>query len=134
MAINIGTLITGSMAIGSSGGGGSSGHADTWVKYTGDTEWTPVSIQGSIEGSYDDDILTGIVTTQIPNVNNVVELEIGTNVTSIGNYAFYDCSNLTSVTIPDSVESIGEEAFVNCSSLTSVTIPNSVMSIGSDAF
>ena len=24
------------------------GHADTWVKYDGDTEWTPVSIEGTI--------------------------------------------------------------------------------------
>ena len=31
----------------------------------------------------------------------------GNSVTSIGDYAFYDCSQLTNVTIPDSVTSIG---------------------------
>ena len=56
------------------------------------------------------------------------------SVTSIGEYAFYDCSSLTSVTIPNSVTSIGEEAFWGCSSLTSITIPNSVTSIGDYAF
>ena len=56
------------------------------------------------------------------------------NVTSIGDYAFYDCSGLTSVTIPNSVTSIGESAFQYCSGLTSVTIPNSVTSIGDNAF
>ena len=55
-------------------------------------------------------------------------------VTSIGDYAFFDCSGLTSVTIPNSVTSIGGDAFYNCSGLTSVTIPNSVTSIGGNAF
>ena len=39
------------------------------------------------------------------------------SVTSIGNYAFYDCSSLTSVTIPNNVSSIGGFAFNGCSSL-----------------
>ncbi|MDY6367466.1 MAG: leucine-rich repeat domain-containing protein, partial [Clostridia bacterium] len=62
------------------------------------------------------------------------EFSIPNSVTSIGNYAFYNCSSLTSVTIPDSVTSIGSYAFECCSSLTSVTIPNSVTSIGVGAF
>ncbi len=55
-------------------------------------------------------------------------------VASIGNWAFYFCTNLTSVTIPNSVTSIGGAAFINCTGLTSITIPNSVTSIGDAAF
>ena len=61
-------------------------------------------------------------------------IEFDSNVTSIGGYAFYNCSSLTSVIIPDSVTSIGGYAFYNCSSLTSVIIPDSVTSIGYEAF
>ena len=56
------------------------------------------------------------------------------SVTSIGEYAFYECSVLTSVIIPNGITSIGNYAFQSCSSLTSVAIPNSVTSINDFAF
>ena len=59
---------------------------------------------------------------------------IPNSVTSIGEYAFRDCTSLTSITIPDSVTSIGNSAFSFCDSLTSIAIPDSVTSIGGCAF
>lgn len=56
------------------------------------------------------------------------------SVTSIGDYAFDDCTGLTSIVIPDSVTSIGMEAFNDCTGLTSIAIPNNVTSIGMNAF
>ena len=68
------------------------------------------------------------------NEELVTDLVIPNGVTSIGNYAFQDCTSLTSVTIPNSVISIGEYAFIRCSGLTSAAIGNSVTSIGKNAF
>lgn len=80
------------------------------------------------------------------NCNAIIETQTNTliagcskttilnSVTSIGDYAFSDCSSLTSVEIPNSVTTIGQYAFECCSNLTSVTIPNSVTHIGYYAF
>ena len=56
------------------------------------------------------------------NGNLVTELEMPEGVTSIGDYAFYNCSSLTSVTIPASVTSIGIRVFAGCGSLENITV------------
>ena len=68
-------------------------------------------------------LLFGCKNTTIPN-----------SVTTIGDFAFRDCSGLTSIGIPNSVTTIGNSAFRGCRGLTSVEIPNSVTTIGSGAF
>jgi hypothetical protein len=45
---------------------------------------------------------------------------IGDGVTSIGNYAFYDCGALVSVTIGNTVATIGYNAFFGCGALLKV--------------
>ncbi len=56
------------------------------------------------------------------------------SVTTIGDYAFSDCTSLTSVTIPSGVTTIWDAAFSSCSSLTSITIPDTFTTIGHRAF
>lgn len=58
----------------------------------------------------------------------------GSQLTSIGGFAFEECPNLTSFTIPNGVTTIGESAFMGCPSLASVTIPASVETIDDYAF
>ena len=60
--------------------------------------------------------------------------EIPEGTTSIGYYAFANCSSLASIIIPDGVTLIGEGAFGLCTSLTSITMPDSVTSIEDSAF
>ena len=64
----------------------------------------------------------------------VKKIEIGSGVTSIGDYSFARRPMLTSVVIPNSVTSVGKNAFYQCYALTSVVIPNSVTSVGENAF
>ena len=70
----------------------------------------------------------------VVNDNICISVLLDSPITSIGEYAFQNCSSLTSIVIPNSVTSIGEYAFQDCSSLTSIVIPNSVTSIGNYAF
>ena len=46
------------------------------------------------------------------------------SVTSIGTYAFTNCSSLTSVIIGNGVTRIGDRAFLACSGLTKITVKN----------
>ena len=68
------------------------------------------------------------------NREDIINVVVTSGVTSIGNYAFFNCSSMTSVTIPEGVTSIGWGAFQGCSSLSSITIPAGVTSIGWVAF
>ena len=65
---------------------------------------------------------------------NLTSITIPSSVTSIGDYAFSECSSLTSIQIPSSVTNIGSSTFSRCSSLTSIEIPSSVTSIEWGAF
>lgn len=100
-----------------------------------------------INGIYynlDNSLKTAEVTYRVQNTasysgdisipSSVTSESIEYTVTSIGNNAFYLCSDLQSVEIPNSIRTIGFAAFGSCTSLHSVIIPNSVSSLGSRAF
>jgi len=57
-------------------------------------------------------------------------------VTTIGEYACFNCTSLGSVTLPTSLTTIGSHAFYNCSSggFISVTLPASLTTLGANAF
>ena len=80
------------------------------------------------------DGVTSIGDYAFANCTDFTRVTIPDSVKSIGNFAFYNCSGLTSVTIGNDVTGIGDSAFFGCSGLTSITIPNSVTRIGCGAF
>ena len=97
--------------------------------YTGDIVIPMLVSYNNIQYS-----VTSIGSYAFRDCSGLTSIIIPNSVTSIGGYAFSYCSGLTSVTIPNSVTSIGNSAFYDCSDLTSVIIPNSVTSIGNSAF
>ncbi len=93
--------------------------------------------------------------------NNIVDVSIGSAVTEIGKYAFYQCAGLESIIFENnsilskieqrafyqctnldtvsfgsncSISVIEEYAFYGCSSLTSISIPDNLTTIQRDAF
>ena len=55
-------------------------------------------------------------------------------VNSIGDFAFFGCSDLTSIRLPLSLTSIGQCAFFHCNSLSSISLPKNLTTIDSSAF
>ena len=79
---------------------------------------------------------------------NSIDFSEATGLTSIGDYAFYDCGNyvptdpeedpvpnLTTIDLSNTkVTSIGEGAFYSCSKLTTITLPSTLTTIENSAF
>ena len=80
------------------------------------------------------------------NYLNSIDFSEATGLTSIGDYAFYNCGNyvptepapvlnLTTIDLSNTkVTSIDEGAFYGCSKLTTITLPSTLTTIGNSAF
>ena len=96
-----------------------------------------------------------IIEGQYSDNDDIERVVLGDGITSIGEYAFYNCSSLSSVTFGQSLIMIGDSAFENCkinltdfndklvtigtsafygNDLKHLTIPTSVTNIGNYAF
>ena len=67
------------------------------------------------------------------STSEILEIEIGDGVRSIGNETFYEASKITSVSLPESVKTIGNYAFYGCTGLKTIDLSN-VKTFGNDAF
>ena len=100
-----------------------------YYNYNSDGTSVSVTYQGSSSSSYSNEYTGDVVIPETVTYGGKTYI-----VTSIGDFAFEDCSSLTSVSIPNSVTRIGNATFANCTGLTSATIPNSVKRIEMGAF
>lgn len=64
----------------------------------------------------------------------IKEVLIQEGVTSIGEYAFYDCTSLESIIIPETMRNIRGYSFYGCTNLTEIEIPKNVTKIEENAF
>ena len=66
--------------------------------------------------------------------NSIKNVVISDGATTIGSFAFYNCTNLETISIPDSVETIGDSAFTNCNKIESITVGKNNNNFSSDKF
>lgn len=91
------------------------------------------SLNGKIVTPYAKDAFgANIISNTYENGQGIITFD--GPVTSIGDFAFYECSQLWTITLPESVTSIGNSAFDQCVMLSSINLPESITSIGSQAF
>lgn len=65
----------------------------------------------------------------------ITSIEIGENITSIGDYAFHDMHNIETVTFTGkSIKTIGKSAFENCTELHTVNFTSTLETIEESAF
>ena len=68
------------------------------------------------------------------DTQNFTTIVLPQSITSIGDYAFFDCNELSRVCIKSNITEIGSDAFAACNALSYINIPDSVVNIGTGAF
>lgn len=102
------------------------------MTYFGSDTWK--ENKASVTNVVIEDGVTSICDYAFYNCESITDVTIPASVKEIGEHAFECCTNLKSLNIPDGVEKIGEYAFEDCRGLTSVNIPSSVINIGDCVF
>ncbi|MBR4842955.1 MAG: leucine-rich repeat protein, partial [Bacteroidaceae bacterium] len=80
------------------------------------------------------DYVSLLQSEEFSSSRGIRKVSLGSNISEIGDAAFYWCDSLTSIRLPESVVSIGSQAFFRCDTLSFVNIPSKVKIIKGEAF
>lgn len=84
--------------------------------------------------SYIDGMKVTAIADEAFQKNEMETLSIPGTVSSIGRFAFYNCSNLKKVVISEGVKSIDHCAFESCTKLNEIVIPSTVVKMDTNCF
>ena len=112
-----------------------SGEGDMYDFTVGDLSDTPFyPYKDYIRSVVIEEGVTSIGAYAFYDCSSLTDVKIASTVIFIWDFSFYGCTGLTELVIPEGVDTIGDAAFWGCTGLVNVTIPNSVMFIESGAF
>lgn len=98
-------------------------------------EWTLSGDVLTISGSGDmADYSDSKLAPWYPYADDIKTISLPSGLLSIGDFAFYGCSNLTNINIPEKVIDIGEYAFAQCTGMLQVHLGSSMEKLGEGAF
>jgi hypothetical protein len=80
------------------------------------------------------DEVTSVGDYAFRNCTNLTSISMGNSLTTIGNSAFLNCSSLNTINFSNQITTIDDFAFSECTSLEDITFPSSLIQIGSGAF
>ena len=75
-----------------------------------------------------------VETAAFMNCSNITEINLNSEITSVGDYAFRNCSKLDVFDLPTSLTSLGKYVMRNCDALTDIEIPEGVSVINEFSF
>ena len=76
----------------------------------------------------------GIIFEESFGYTSIDEIIIPNTISSIQDYAFYDCEKLTNIILNEGLLSIGDEVFSGCNSLQLLALPNSLTKVSPRTF
>ena len=92
------------------------------------------SYSGSIKSVNIEDGVTSIGSWAFAQCSVLTDVSISESVTTIGGDAFRECSILEEITLPSGLTQLGTGVFLYCDALRTITVPEGVTKIGSDTF